>query len=63
MFVFLSLILFATFLANVLMGAFGASQFMGDVGEMLVLLAATACFVVMILQREAAEKNKTKSDE
>lgn len=42
------------FLSNVVIGASGRSPFLGDVAEMLCLLAAALCFVVTILGREAA---------
>ena len=35
--------------------------YFGDVGEMLVLFAATILFVVAILQKEAARKNQNDS--
>ena len=48
--------LFSVFVANVALGAFGASQFLGDVGEMLTLFMASLAFVVVILKREASAK-------
>ena len=56
MFLVLSIILFGIFTANVALGAFGGAQFLGDVGEMLLLLSASLAFVVVTLQREAKEK-------
>ena len=47
-------VLLVIFVANLLVGASGRSQFLGDVQEMLVLFAASLAFVVLILQREAA---------
>ena len=59
MFLAASIAVFALFFANVALGAFAGSAFLGDVGEMLVLFAASVLFVVAILKREAAEtKNK-----
>ena len=58
MFLISTLALFAVFTANVAIGAAGGAQFMGDVGEMLTLLAASLCFVVVTLKREAADKSK-----
>lgn len=46
--------LFALFIINVGAGSLADSSFLGDVGEMLVLFAASICFVVAILNREAA---------
>ena len=57
MFITLSIILFATMLANVVFGTLGMSVFLTDVQEMLVLLLATVFFVVDILKREARAKN------
>ena len=48
--------LFLIFVANVVLGATGNSQYMGDVGEMLTLFAASIAFVAAILRREAAAK-------
>ena len=62
MFMIMAIGFFAIFLANVLLGAFGQAQFLGDVGEMLVLFAASMAFVVVILQRETAEKSKKQTE-
>ncbi len=56
MFLLASLIVFLIYFLNVSLGAFAGVAFLGDVGEMLVLLAAAILFVVAILQKEAAEK-------
>jgi hypothetical protein len=48
--------LFVLFAVNVVMGSFAGSSFLGDVGEMLVLFAASILFVVAILKREADAK-------
>lgn len=53
MYLFASAAVFAVYFANVVMGAFADSAFLGDVGEMLVLFVATILFVVAILKREA----------
>lgn len=58
MFLYGSFIIFAVFFANVALGAFADAAFLGDVGEMLVLFFASLLFVVAILQKEAAAKNK-----
>ena len=47
-------VLFGIFFGNVVLGAFGGTPFLGDLGEMLTLLAASLAFVVAILRREAA---------
>ncbi len=54
----LALLLFAVFGANVVLGSMGMGGFIGDVPEMLTLLAASISFVAVILQKEAAEKKK-----
>lgn len=61
MFLAASFIVFAIYFANVVLGAFASSAFLGDVGEMLVLLAASILFVVAILQKEADHKDKNGS--
>lgn len=60
MFLAASIVVFAAFFANVALGAFASSAFLGDVGEMLVLFAAAILFVIAILKRETA-KNRDKS--
>ena len=57
MFLFGSFLVFAIFFANVALGAFADSAFLGDVGEMLVLFCASILFVVAILKKEA-DRNK-----
>ncbi len=53
MFLTASIIVFVIYFANVAMGAFAGGAFLGDVGEMLVLFAASILFVVAILKKEA----------
>ena len=53
-----SIALFVIFSLNVAIGSFGGTPFLGDVGEMLLLFAASLTFVAAILKREAAEKQK-----
>ena len=53
MFLAASIFVFAIYFANVVLGALANNAFLGDVGEMLVLFAATILFVVAILGREA----------
>jgi hypothetical protein len=50
-----SLVCFAVFFSNVLLGASGMGVFIGDVAEMLTLLAASILFVIGVLAREAHE--------
>lgn len=58
MFLAASFAAFAIYFANVALGAFAGSAFLGDVGEMLVLFAASILFVVAILKKEAERKNQ-----
>lgn len=48
--------LFLVFIANVVVGAFAGTPMFGDVTEMLILFAASICFVAAILRREADAK-------
>ncbi len=61
MFLAASIVVFAVYFANVVLGAYANSAFLGDVGEMLVLFGAAILFVVAILKREAARKNNDGS--
>lgn len=58
MFLNASILVFVIYFSNVALGAFAGSAFLGDVGEMLVLFAASILFVVAILKSEADRKNK-----
>lgn len=61
MFLAASVVVFAVYFANVALGAFTGSAILSDVGEMLVLFAASILFVVAILKKEADRKNKNGS--
>ncbi len=61
MFLLAAVTVFAVFFANVALGAFGGGGFLSDVGEMLVLFAASILFVAAILKREADHKNRNGS--
>jgi len=50
-------ILFLAFVLNVVLGAITGSPLLGDVPEMLVLFAASICFVVAILHRERGSRS------
>ncbi len=54
----LALAAFATFFADVAFGAMRMQGFLGDVAEMLMLLAAAVFFVAGVLYLEAAENKK-----
>ncbi|MBY6082226.1 hypothetical protein [Ruegeria arenilitoris] len=56
MFLAASAVVFVVYFANVALGAFAGRAFLGDVGEMLVLFAASILFVVAILKKEAARE-------
>lgn len=51
-------LLFGVFVINVIMGSATGAGFLGDVGEMLLLFAASIAFVAAILKREAAAKKE-----
>lgn len=54
----ISVILFVIFAGNVAIGSMGGGIILGDVGEMLVLFAASIFFVAAILKKEATrDKN------
>lgn len=57
MFLIAAITLFTIFALNVALGSFGGTPFLGDVGEMLLLFAASVAFVAAVLKREAAAKN------
>ncbi|MEP2782871.1 MAG: hypothetical protein ABJO67_04710 [Pseudoruegeria sp.] len=57
MFLYASVAVFLIYFINVALGAFSGNAFLGDVGEMLVLFAASILFVVAILQKEADRNN------
>ena len=61
MFLLASLGVFLIYFANVALGAYTRSPFLGDVGEMLVLFVATILFVVAILKKEAERKKDPDS--
>lgn len=51
-------IAFAAFFGNVALGAARKGAFLGDVGEMLTLLAAASLFVIGALAAETARENQ-----
>lgn len=50
---FISVALFATFVADVVLGAIYSVSFLGDVQEMVVLLGASIFFSIAILRLES----------
>ncbi len=61
MFLTLAALLMGIFTADVVIGAAGGGSILGNVGEMLVLFAASIAFVVAILQKEAAARPRRNS--
>ena len=53
---FLAIILLVIFFTNVLIGTLGGEPFLGDVGELLVLLVASIIFTITILKHERVER-------
>jgi len=54
-------VLFFLFVANVVLGSATGSPVLGDVPEMLILFAASICFVAAILRRETeAQSNNNQ---
>ena len=62
MFLTAAVALFVVFALNVVAGALGRTPFLGDVGEMLLLFAASVAFVVAVLRREAAERKDSEGN-
>ncbi len=56
MFLIAAALLFSVFALNVVIGSAGRAPFLGDIGEMLFLLAASVAFVAAILRKEAAKR-------
>jgi hypothetical protein len=56
-------VLLVAFIANVAIGAIGDGPLVGNVTEMVVLLAASVAFAVGILQREVRDKKARKPDQ
>ena len=53
---YLTIILLVIFFTNVLMGTLGGQTFLGDIGEMLLLLVASIMFTITILKHERIER-------
>jgi len=63
MFLFLAAGFFAIYTINVVVGSITGTAFLGGVGELLLLLAASIAFVGGILRREAAEEQQNRENE
>ncbi|MAA69736.1 MAG: hypothetical protein CL915_13475 [Deltaproteobacteria bacterium] len=53
---FLVIILLVIFFTNVLIGTLGGQPFLGDVGELFLLLVASIIFTITILKHERVER-------
>lgn len=58
MFLAASVIVFAIYVANVVLGAMTNAPFFDDVAEMVILFIAAILFTVAILKAEAADKDR-----
>lgn len=67
MYLAITLVLFAAFFGNVLLGSLGGKAILGDVAEMLLLVAVSISFVATILRAEQTRlrqnNNETKDPE
>lgn len=55
-------LLLIAFTANVTMGSITGAPVLGNVGEMILLFAASIAFVADVLRREAAAKRNQQED-
>ncbi len=55
--------LFLVFGANVVLGSIGSSQFLGDLGELLIVISSVIFFVIAIIQSENKNQTATNSDD
>ena len=58
----IAIALFLIFGSNVVVGSMGGSQFMGDLGELLVVIASVVFFVIAIIQKELKVKISADSN-
>lgn len=58
MYLIAAAVVFTAYFANVALGAFADSAVLGDLGEMIVLFAASILFVVGIIRAEAKRKSE-----
>ncbi len=58
----IALVLFLIFVANVSLGSIGRSQFLGDLGELFVVIASVIFFVIAIIQSENKSKTTANSE-
>jgi hypothetical protein len=55
--------LFLVFTVNVILGSIGNTQFLGDIGELLIVISSVIFFVIAIIQSENKTKTATDSDD
>jgi hypothetical protein len=59
----IALILFLIFGTNVVLGSIGSPQFLGDLGELLIVISSVIFFVIAIIQSENKIKATANSDD
>lgn len=57
MYLIAALITFALFVSHIFIGSVWGVSFIGDIGELIILLCASVLFVVAILRAERLEKS------
>ena len=55
--------LFLVFVVNVILGSIGSAQFLGDLGELLIVISSVIFFVIAIIQSENNNQTATNSDD
>ncbi|NND92946.1 MAG: hypothetical protein HKN42_18965 [Granulosicoccus sp.] len=58
MYLFVSVVLFAGFVGNVLLGSMTGKPLLGNIGELLLLIGVSVSFVAAILSAERARTLK-----
>lgn len=56
-------LLVTVFVANVVIGSVAGDPILGNVAEMLLLFAASGCFVFTVLKKEAEAKKSTEKQD
>ena len=62
MYLAVTMVLFTAFFGNVLLGSLGGKAILGDVAEMLLLVAVSISFVATILRAERARLRETNNE-
>ena len=55
-------VLFVIFGSNVVLGSMGGAQFLGDLGELWMVILSVVFFVIAIIQEEYKAKKENKED-